>query len=191
MMGNALTAMLDTEFDGPTSGHFATLTVVERAGALDFSIALTPDSELGAGADLHEFYFNVASDLGVLSISSDDSPSTSYTLSTGPAVRGGAGASFDLGVNFGNGGGPRGNGVLQAATFTLSGLTPLSIADLFETSTAAGGAVVVNFAAHFQGTSFGWRSDSETVGGVVPEPGTGLLVASGLGLLTIYRRTQQ
>jgi hypothetical protein len=191
LMGNALTVLLDTEFDGPASGSFATMTVGEREGALDFSIALTPDSELGVGADLHEFYFNIASDLGVLSISSSDSHPIAYSLSVSPAVRGGAGASFDLGVNFGNGAGPPGNGVVQAATFTLSGLTPLFIADLFETSTAAGGAVTANFAAHFQGTSFGWGSDSETVGGVIPEPGTGLLFASGLGLLAIRGKARQ
>ena len=84
--------------------------------------------------------------------------------------------------------GARGNGVLRAASFTLSGATPLHIADLFETSTAAGGAVTVHFAAHFQGTSFGWGSDSETVGGVIPEPGTGLLLAGGLIGLVMTRR---
>lgn len=190
VMGNALTLVLDTEFDGPANGRFATVTVVERAGALDFSIALAPKSDLGAGADLHEFYFNVVGDVSVLSISSSDAHPTSYALSASPAVRGGAGASFDLGVNFGNGGGPRGNGVLQSASFTLSGLTPLSIADLFESSTAAGGEVTVNFAAHFQETSFSWGSDSETVGGVIPEPGTGLLVTSGLGVLAIRRKAR-
>ena len=86
-------------------------------------------------------------------------------------------------MNFGNGAGSSGNGVLTSATFTLMADQPLSIADLLESSFASGGSIETQFAAHIQGTELFVGADSETVGGIVPEPATGALVALGLALL--------
>jgi hypothetical protein len=177
---------LDVEFDTGQIGSFAHVTIEEDAGALDFSITL--GDSLGYEADLHEFYFNLRDEMlnrftGV-AISTDDAPMTPYALLFDPSIRGGAGSSFDYGVNFGNGAGSSGNGVLTAATFTLTADEPLSIADLLrESSFASGGSIEIQFAAHIQGTDLYVGSDSETVGGIVPEPATGALVALGLALL--------
>ena len=191
-LASALSIPLDVEFDDAVSGDFASVTVTEDGGELRFEIAIGPGSDLGGEADLHEFYFNLTGSFSGLSISSDDPqhPRGEYALASDPSVRGGAGSSFDFGVNFGNGGGPPGNGTLQTASFTLGAAQPLSIADLFETSTAAGGEVTVHFAAHFQNTSFANGSDSETVGGVIPEPGTGALLGLGLGILGALPRSR-
>ena len=189
-LASALSIPLDVEFDDAVSGDFASVTVTEDGGELRFEIAIDPGSDLGGEADLHEFYFNLTGSFSGLSISSDDPqhPRGQYALAGGPSVRGGAGSSFDFGVSFGNGGGPPGNGTLQTASFTLGAAQPLSIADLFETSTASGGEVTVHFAAHVQSTSFANGSDSETVGGVIPEPGTGALLGLGLGILGVRSR---
>ena len=193
---SALSFGFEVELDGPTGGNFATLSITEHDGALDFEIALAIDSDLGDEADLHAFYFNLIGDFGALEIESTDPhhPKSPYTLRSEPSVLGGAGSSFDYGVLFGNGAGPRGNGTLQYASFTISADQPLSIEDLFELSTAQGGEVEIFFAAHFQSTDFGYGSDSETVGVViVPEPATGALLACGLSVLAVSgnRRTHK
>jgi hypothetical protein len=172
---------LDVEFDTGQTGNFAHVTIEEDAGALDFGVGL--GDALGDEADLHEFYFNLLGAFTGVAISTDDAPKTPYTLSSDPSIRGGAGASFDYGVNFGNGAGNSGNGVLAFATFTLAADQPLSIADLLESSFASGGSIETQFAAHIQGTEIFVGANSETVGGIVPEPATGALVALGLALL--------
>ena len=58
----------------------------------------------------------------------------------------------------------------------------LTIADLLESSQTKSGLEVF-FAAHVQNTDFSSGSDSETIGALVPEPGTAALF--GLGLLGI------
>ena len=188
---SALSFSFEVELDGSSSGSFATLSITEHDDALDFEIALAVDSDLGNEADLHAFYFNLIGDFGDLQIESADShhPKSPYTLHSDPSVFGGAGSSFDYGVSFGNGAGPRGNGTLQYASFTISADQPLSIEDLFQASAAKGGEVEIFFAAHFRSTDFGYGSDSETVGVVVvPEPATGALLACGLSVLAVSGR---
>jgi len=102
-------------------------------------------------------------------------------------VAGGAGSSFEYGVNFGNGAGGPGNGVLKTANFTISANEALTLASLSPTSSTSQD-IVVNFAAHVQGTSFVAGSTSETVGGVVPEPSTAGLLVLGLAALASRRR---
>jgi hypothetical protein len=108
-----------------------------------------------------------------------------------PSVAGGAGADFDFAVNFGNGAGRRGNGALTAASFRLSADQPLSIAALLESSLASGRTIESQFAAHIQGTNLLVGSSSETVGGMVPEPATGALVALGVLTLAAGRRRRR
>ncbi len=90
-------------------------------------------------------------------------------------------------TSFDNRQGAAGNFTLQTATFTLSADQSLSVADLFEIS-STNNAGWVNFAAHFQSTDAFRGSNSETVGGVVPEPSTALLLALGLAPLVLVRR---
>jgi len=164
------------------------MEVIESGGDLIFDIAVK--SSLGAGADLHALYFNLVNYVSGLSIIEDDSPNMHYALCIDPAVAGGAGADFDFGVNFGNGAGKKGNGVLQSAHFVISADEPLSISDLFETSTASGGRYVAYTALHVQGTSLVKCQSSETVGGsVVPEPSTAVLLGSGL--ISLYAARQR
>lgn len=188
---SALTVSLDTEFDTGTVGPHATLTLTEVGGAIDFVLSLVgpPATDLGPGADLREFYFNLVGAPTGVAISNTNAPHTAYVLSTNPSVGGGAGSSFEYGVSFGNGASTRGNGVLKLASFRISAAGPLTIASLAQTSSTSQG-IVVNFAAHVQGTSFVTGSDSETVGGVIPEPTTALLLSTGLlGLAFAGRRS--
>jgi hypothetical protein len=184
---SALSIPLNVEFDAGTIGNFGTVTVTQNGNALDFSVSLT-GSVLGANADLHEFYFNLLGSPTGVAISNTNAPNTAYVLSTNPSVAGGAGSSFEYGVGLGNGAGNPGNGVLKLATFTLSALQPLTLAMLNQTSSTSGSGVTVNVAVHVQGTSLVPGVTSETVGGIVPEPGTLVLVLSGLAGLAVAGR---
>lgn len=182
----AATITLDTEFDDGLGGQFATVTVTEDAGALVFDVRL--QSELGDGADLHKLYFNLSDDVGTLALTTLDPAATDYSLDLDPPVAGGAGSRFDVGVSFGNGAGPSGNGVLQQATFSLAADRALSLADLLELSATSAG-IEANLAAHVQGTALVAGSDSETVGGViVPEPRLAFLLPLLVGALALRRR---
>ena len=179
----SITVPLDVEFDDPsTPGPHASVMITEDAGALDFVVSLA-GTDLGAGADLHIFYFNLVGSPSGLALSDTNAPSSAYALLVPNSVAGGAGSTFDFGVSFGEGAGPPGNGVLKTASFTLSADDPLTLASLLETSSTSQG-LVVHFALHVQGTSFVMDADSETVGGAVPEPGlawlVGMAVAAGL-----------
>lgn len=183
----ALTLPITFEFDDGVEGDYGTIVIEEDgSGGIFFEVSLGPD--LGPDADLHYFYFNLIPDVPDLVISSGDPVATAYGLSAGSSVRGGAGSSFDYAVFFGNGAGPRGNGTLQTATFTLSSSsTALSLADFVELSSTSQG-LESNFAVHVQSTST--RAGSETVGAVIPEPSTVALLACGLlGLAAAGRRS--
>ncbi len=181
----ALSISLTEEFDGvEPSAAYATVDVTENGGDLDFTVTL--GGLLGAGEDAHELYFNLDGVFTGLMLTAQNAPTTPYTFLTSPSVAGGAGSSFEYGVNFGNGGGPPGNGALKVATFTLSANEALSEDDLLETSSTNGGIVAI-FALHVQGTST--PPGSETVGGNVPEPVlASLLALAALGLAARGRR---
>lgn len=181
----AVDVPLNVEFDTGATGTFATLSVTESGGDLNFAISLA-GTELGPVADLNEFYFNLADSPTGVAIFDTNAPTTAYVLTADPSVAGGAGSSFDYGVNFGSGAGGPGNGVLQLATFSISADQALSIDSLRVLSSTSGG-LDVNFALHVQGTNT--DPGSETVGGVipVPEPGT-LLLLLGTGIVGLASR---
>lgn len=188
----AVSFTLDTEFDTGETGPFASIELTENEGDLTFVISLDLD-ELGAAADLHVLYFNLMGDVTGLSIVDSNARHNPYTLISDPSIAGGAGSSFDWGINFGNGGGKRGNGRLRLAEFTLSADQPLTIAQLLESTFASGGDIEISMAAHIQGTSLLTGASSETIGGFVPvpEPSTGLLVMGGLLALSARRSRPQ
>jgi hypothetical protein len=176
--GSATSFPLNVEFDVPMGGTFGTVDVTESGGDLNFAVSL--DASLGTDRDLHELYFNLTDGLTGVALSSTDVVTTAYVLTPDPTEAGGAGADFDFGVNFGNGAGGPGNGALKTATFTISADQALSVADLLFPSSAKGDTIDVYLAAHVQGTSLRPNFTSETVGSLVPEPGTAALLLGGL-----------
>jgi hypothetical protein len=187
---NAITIPLDIELDTGMTGDFVSIEITPNGDqALDFVITLNTDL-LGSDADLNVLYFNIdgaVPDLDDLGIELTNAPFTEYRLTAARGVRGGAGSTFDYSIHFGNGSGSHGNGVLQVASFTLTGLTLESMA---ESSFAAGGSIEIDLAAHVQGTNLTRGANSETLGGsfpAVPEPSTGLLALFGLLLLGARR----
>lgn len=180
---------LNIEFDTQATGDFTSVEISEDAGALNFVISLNR-VELGADSDLHEFYFNLVDGFTGLQIVDTNAQTTEYVLAADPSVAGGAGSNFDWGVHFGNGAGPRGNGRLQTASFTLTADQDLSLDDLLVSSFASGGMIEVQLAAHIQGTSALTGASSETIGGVIPipQPATGPLLVSALGFLGWWSR---
>jgi len=183
---SAFTFDLMYEFDGALPvKSYGTVNVTQNGSYLDIEI-LANTMALGMDADISKFYFNLLDGVTGLTIVGDDAPFTPYALTgPNPPVTGGAGSSFDWRVDLGNGGGNKGNAILQRALFTLSADSPLVIADLFEFS-YPNNTPPVNVAVHFQGTSTPF--DSETVGGAVPIPATIWLLGAGLAALVGIRR---
>lgn len=191
LAANAITIPLGIELDTGLTGDFVDVDITENGdNALDFVITVDTDL-LGPDADLNELYFNIDDGLADpegLGIELTDAPVTEYQLTAADGVRGGAGSSFEFSVNFGNGAGSHGNGVLQVASFTLTGLT---LESLVESSFASGGSIEIGLAAHVQGTTLYRGVASETLGGnfsAIPEPATGPLALFGLLLLGARRR---
>jgi hypothetical protein len=177
---------LNVEFDDGLVGTYGNVEVTEVGGDLLFQITLDPS--LGPDADLHVLYFNLVGSPSGLAISSTDVVNTAYELLVSPSVAGGAGSSFEYGVHFGNGAGPKGNGVLQSASFLLSADGPLAVADLLQSSSTSQ-KIEVYLATHVQGTALVKGSKSETVGSLVPEPAASALLGLGMaGLLVAGRR---
>lgn len=191
----------DVELDEGLEGNFGTILLEDHSddaaipdGSLRITLSLS--GELGPEADIHELYFNLPSAFGDddLEISgftcNGGRCRTGFTLEDDPPVRGGAGSSFDVGVNFGNGAGKKGNGTLQTASFLLASEEgPLAIQDLLAESSETRRGIEIFFALHVQETDLARKSDSETVGVVVPEPATAALFACGLlGLVVAGRR---
>jgi hypothetical protein len=183
---SAVTINLVYEFDGMEPVQtYATVDITQNGADLDFAINYV--DYLGASADIHEFYFNLTSPpdpVTSLAITVDNHTTDPYTvIGSNPSIAGGAGSSFDWGVNLGNG---SANGNLQTATFTLSADQALSVSDLFETS-FPNNTPPVNVAVHFQSTVT--SPGSETIGGVVPVPAAVWLFGTGLlGLIGVARR---
>lgn len=183
---SAVTINLVYEFDGVEPVQtYATVDITQNGADLDFAINYV--GNLGPNADIHEFYFNLTSPpdpVTGLAITASNATTTPYTvLGPNPSIAGGAGSSFDWGVNLGNG---SANGNLQMATFTLSADQALSVGDLFETS-SPNNTPPVNLAVHFQSTVT--SPGSETIGGIVPVPAAVWLFSTGLlGLVGVARR---
>jgi len=190
LAANAITIPLDIDLDTELTADFLNVEITQNGDdALDFVVTLDTDL-LGSDADLHVLYFNIDDSLAdpeVLGIEATNAPVTEYDLMAAPSVSGGVGSSFDFGIDFGNGAGSRGNGVLQVASFTLTGLT---LESLVESSFASGGSIEIGLAAHVQGTSLYRGASSETLGGslpAVPEPTTASLTLLGLLVLGARR----
>jgi hypothetical protein len=182
------------EFDGDSDGvtSFGMIELFQTGSGVDFKITANTDSLLGG--DIHELYLNLpdAIDINSLVISNSWGISNrtinDFKIIVSPPIIGGAGSSFDMGINFGNGGGPPGNGVLTTASFSLTSTDQLLVGDfLFETSTP-NNVPPVFAAVHFQDADV-FGNGSETVGGTVsmPEP-TSMYLLGLAGLLLLFRR---
>ena len=79
----ALDIPLNVEFDTGAIDNYATLTVTESGGDLDFAISLA-GTVLGPSADLHEFYFNLADSPTGVTIFDTTAPTTPYVLTADP-----------------------------------------------------------------------------------------------------------
>lgn len=198
-----ITVNLTYEFDGKSVGTtvFGTVKLAQNADNVDFTI--TADTAALAGGDIHQFYFNLPSDVTGLdvvpgswggtsnkSIGPPDGTAFSI-LGPSPSVIGGAGAAFDWGVDFGDGGGKPGNGTLTQAMFTLTADQTLAVTDFLSELSYPNNTPSVFMAVHFQGAKV-FGGGSETVGGgpLVPAPAAAALGIMGLMLIGWKRHRQ-
>lgn len=188
------------EFDGDSDGvtSFGTIELTQNGAIVDLEIVANTANLVGG--DIQELYFNLpaAVDISSLVISNSGGVSNqtinAFTLlGTNPSIAGGAGSSFDTGINFGNGGGPPGNGVLTTATFSLTATGGLLVSDFLAETSTSNNVPPVFAAVHFQSADV-FGNGSETVGGgpqggpAVPEPGSFALLGIGLGIVMLQNR---
>jgi hypothetical protein len=189
------------EFDGDSDGMTSFGTIEFFQDGLGVDLEIIANTANLVGGDIHEFYFNLPDsiDINTISISnsggvSDQTINAFTSLGEDPNITGGAGSSFDMGISFGNGGGPPGNGVLTTATFSLTATGGLLVSDFFSETSTSSNVPPMFAAVHFQSADV-FGNGSETVGGgalqgpAVPEPASMTLLGfAGLLLLQIRSR---
>ena len=148
-------------------------------GGVDVRIAA--DTAALKGGDIHQWYFNLSDKWAGLSKTdfvlsdfggeSNRSIGSFTMLGPNPPVAGGAGARFEWGVSFGNGGGPAGNGILTVATFNIDAPGGLKADDFLSAPLSSpNNTPQVLQAVHFQSTNVLGQT-SLTVGGLWGKPG--------------------
>ncbi len=164
------------EFDGNSlTTNFGTIVLQDNELLDGVDVTITANTANLLGGDIHEWYFNLPDKFGSL-IARDFTLSDfggvsnkgigSFTmLRSDPSIAGGAGALFEWGVNFGNGGGKNGNGQLTTATFNIDAAVGLEVQDFLDAELSyPNNTPPVLEAVHFQGTGV-FGATSETVGG--------------------------
>lgn len=171
-------------FDGTSPGSsYGTIDLSDNENG-GVNVTITANSANLMGADIRGWYFNLSdafdglrtrdftlSDFGGVS---DLAIGKFQMLGPNPPVAGGAGASFEWAVNFGNGAGKSGNGVLTTAMFNINAKGGLTVADFLNAELSyPNNTPAVLQAVNFQGTGILGASGG-TVGGAVvqsaPEP---------------------
>jgi hypothetical protein len=194
------------EFDGNSDGTTIFGTVELTQNGTDVDVEIIANTLNLDGGDIHEFYFNLpfaVTNLSVLNSggTSDKAIGTFSIIGPNPTVVGGAGASFDWGVSFGNGAGTPGNGLLTTASFTLHADQDLLVSDLLAITSDPSNTPPVAVAVHFQIANI-FGAGSETVGGEpsritvhsTPEPASVLVwlgVACSFGTVSWLKRRRQ
>jgi hypothetical protein len=184
-------ATLGVQLGPQKTGNYGTVQVNEAQGGLDFVITLNP--ALGNKADLHEFYFNLPDQFSGVHLTNSGcdggSCSSHFQLEAGGSTKGGASSRFDYHVSFGDGGGSKGNGTLQVASFHIDANTALLLTPSpFDPSFTSRHLGVI-FAVHVPGAQHVAATIGATTATVVPEPGTAALFGLGLvGLTWVGRR---
>jgi hypothetical protein len=185
------TAKLGVQLGPQKTGTYGTVQITEVGGGLEFQITLDP--VLGKNADLHEFYFNLPDTFSNVHLSDAEcagsSCRTPFRLDSHKSTSGGAGASFDFRVSFGNGAGSKGNGKLQEASFRIDANTALALfPSPFDASFTSRNLEVI-FAAHVPGSKGVAATIGATTVAPVPEPATAVLFGLGLvGVAWVGRR---